>query len=64
MIQVCLSSVYLSFFIWILISTLLFFIALRYSKGEIKRILVLTLIVNLIMFFTLVLLLAMSSGMC
>jgi len=64
MIEVCLSSIYISMIIWVLLSNLLFFVALKRSEGEIKHLIFLKLIFDAIMFITFILLLLMFKGVC
>lgn len=64
MITVCLPSVYVSIFIWIVLSKMLFFIALDNSKGEIETMLQLAAIFDIVMLLSLPLLLMMTKGMC
>jgi len=62
--NVCIGSMYLSFFIYLLMKNLLFYLALRYSNGEVKGILFITTIVDGIMLFMFPLLLLMTGGIC
>lgn len=64
MIETCVASVYLSIFIWVLLSKILFFIALNNSKGEIETMLQLAILFDVVMLFTLPLLLMMTKNMC
>ena len=64
MIATCIQSVYLSVFIWALMSKILFFIALRNSKGEIETMIQIAVLFDIIMLLTLPLLLMMTKGMC
>ena len=64
MIAVCLPSVYVSIFIWIILSKLLFFLALHNSRGEMETLLQIAALFDIAMFLTLPLLLMMTRGMC
>ena len=64
MITTCMPSVYLSVFIWALLSKVLFFIALNNSKGEIETMLQLAVLFDVVVLMTLPLLLMMTRGMC
>ena len=64
MIPTCTASVYLSVFIWALLSKVLFFIALNESKGEIETMLQIAIVFDVVMLLTLPLLLMMTKGVC
>jgi hypothetical protein len=61
---VCLPSVYTSIFIWILLSKILFFVALDNSRGELVTMLQIAVIFDIVMLLSLPLLLMMTRGMC
>lgn len=64
MINVCLQSVFVSYFIWVFLSNVLFFITIKYSENSMKMIVMIRTIFDAVMFFTLPLLLLMTSGVC
>ena len=64
MIETCLNSVYLSIFLWVLISKILFFVALSNSKGEIETMLTIAVLFDIVALFTLPLMLKMFAGVC
>lgn len=64
MIEVCQSSFYLTYFIAIVFSNALFFLALKYTNGEVGSLLFTKVIFELIVLFSLPLLMLMTRGMC
>jgi hypothetical protein len=60
----CMGSLYLVFFIYLVMRNLLFYLALRLSKGEVKGILFITSAVDAIMLFMFPILLLMTGGVC
>ena len=64
MLNVCLNSFYLSFLLIILIKDLFIFAGLKYSDGSVSDILKLMLIFDLIILFTLPLLIMLTGGSC
>jgi len=62
--NVCFGSFYLSFFIYVLLRNLLFYLALKYTTGKIEGVLFITTMVDIvfIMFFPIMFL--MFGGVC
>lgn len=63
-IEVCQSSFYMTFFIHIVFSSALFFLSLKYSRGEIGSMLFVKIIFDIIVLLSLPLLMLMTRGMC
>lgn len=64
MFPICMQSVYLSIFIWVLLSKILFFVALNNSKGEIETMIQIAAIFDIVMLLSLPLMLFMTKGVC
>ena len=64
MFEVCVNSLYLMFFIVILLKDCLMFLAIKYSNGKMKDMFGLMLILDLVVFFTIPLLILITRGMC
>jgi len=64
MLEVCIASFYLSFFIIVLLKSCLLFVALKYSDGNFKELLKLMIIIDMILFFTIPLLMMLSKNVC
>jgi hypothetical protein len=64
MVLTCIGSFYFSFFIYVILHNFLFFVALKYSRGEVKALMVLMVMVDFIMLLTFPLLFMMTKGVC
>lgn len=64
MIDVCMSSAMISFAIWLTFDTALYFLSLRYTEGNIRRMMTVRLLFSMVMLLTLPLLLNITSGVC
>jgi len=62
--ELCLANVFFAFFIYLLMKNLLFYLALKYSRGQINGVLFLTFIVDVIVLFLFPILLLMTKGVC
>jgi len=64
MIETCMSSIYLSLFLWVLLSKILLYVAIRNSKGEIEMLLTISTLFDVALLFSLPLMLLMFQGSC
>lgn len=60
----CMSSLFFSFFIYLVMRNLLFYTALKYSKGQINAVLFLTFVVDIICLCLWPIMLLMTGGVC
>jgi len=60
----CFGAMYLSFFIYLLMRSSLFYVALKYSNGEVKGILFMTTVVDITMLFLFPILMLVTGGVC
>lgn len=63
-LTVCIGSFYLVFFIYVLMKNSLMFVALKYSDGKLEDMFKLMILFDLVIFFTLPLLMLMGRGVC
>lgn len=63
-ITVCIESFYLMFFLFMLMKNLLLFVAIRYSTGDIKNMVILMLLFDIIVLFSLPLGMLLVRGVC
>jgi len=62
--NLCMGSLFFSFFIYLVLRNILFYTALKYSKGNIEAVLFLTFIVDLICLFMWPIFLLTTKGVC
>lgn len=64
MIEVCMSSFYWTYFVASLIKNTLFFVGLRFSNGNIKEVIGLFVLFEIIILMTLPILMLITQGAC
>lgn len=64
MIEVCMASFYLTYFLMVASSNLLFLIAVKKSDGDMKALVIAKIGFELLIFFTLPLLMIITKGIC
>jgi len=64
LIPICIESFYLMFFIMMLMKDLLIFVAIKYSTGDIKQMTMLMVMFDMIILFTLPLMMLITKGAC
>ncbi len=63
-LEICINSFYMVFFIVILLKDSLMFVALKYSDGNLEDMFKLMVLFDLIVFFTMPLLIMIGRGVC
>jgi len=61
---VCVGSFYLSYFIMIVLSNILFFISVKHSEGDLKSLVIVKIAFEFIVFMSIPLMMIITQGVC
>lgn len=64
MFPVCFETMYIVYFIWVVLSNMLFLVALGYAEEDRKMLVAVKFAFDMILFFTLPLLMMIVQGVC